>query len=111
MLTNTDMTLYHREYNPSTRFDEWRRTYLPTGWWYENEQSAVTSEGLQVADAFIIRIPDTSVVIKKDDYLVYGNCRKKIQTVKDLEGTEHCKVTSANYNRFGDMPHIKVGGV
>lgn len=48
---------------------------------------------------------------KKDDFIVKGNCLVKMRTVKDLEGTEHCKVTSANDNRFGGSPHIKVGGV
>lgn len=111
MLTNTDATLYSRKYNPSTRLDEWERTYLPAVWWYKAEQSAVTTDGLKTADVYTIRIPGTGVEVKKDDYIVRGNCPVKMQTVKDLEGLECCKVTAANYNRFGGTPHIKVGGV
>ena len=45
MLTNTDAPLYHRRYNPVTRLDEWESTYIPALWWYEAEQSSVTTEG------------------------------------------------------------------
>ena len=62
-------------------------------------------------DTFVIRIPDTTISIKKDDYLVKGICDIDMTTAKDLKGTECCKVTSANYNTFGANPHIKVGGV
>lgn len=111
MLTNTDATLYSRKYNPSARLDEWERVYLPAVWWHKSEQSSVTADGLKTADVYTIRIPDICVEVKKDDYIVRGNCLVKMKTVKDLEGTEHCLVTAANYNRFGDSPHIKVGGV
>ena len=67
MLTNTDATLYHRSYNPATRLDEWESTYIPALWWYEAEQSSVTTEGRKTADTFMVRIPDTTVLVKKDD--------------------------------------------
>lgn len=73
-------------------------------------KSTVTSEGLQVADAYTIRIPDVSVEIKKDDYLIKGNCEKKIENVKDFPDWEKCRVVGANYNRSGDNPHVKVAG-
>lgn len=110
MLTNTDATLYSRKYDPSARLDAWERVYLPAVWWHKSEQSSVTTDGLKTADVYTIRIPDTGVEVKKDDYIVRGNCPVKMQTVKDLEGTERCRVTAANYNSFGDSPHIKVGG-
>ena len=111
MLTNTDATLYSRKYDPSTRLDAWVRIYLPAVWWHKAEQSSVTTDGLKKADAYTIRIPGTDVEVKKDDYMVRGDCLVEIQTVKDLAGLECCKVTAANYNRFGSTPHIKVGGV
>ena len=46
----------------------------------------------------------------RDDYLVRGRGPKTIQTVRDIAGFEYFKVTSANYNRFGSNPHIKVVG-
>lgn len=110
MLTNTDITIYHREYDPKTRLDSWVRVYVPKAWWHKNEKSSVTTEGVKQADVYTIRIPDTSVVLKKDDYVVKGNCDVAMETVKDLDGLERTKITSVNYNTFGGNPHIKVVG-
>lgn len=111
MLTNTDVTLYSRKYNPSTRLDEWERIYIHEVWWSKDEKSQITTDGLKQADAYTIRIPDTSIEIKKDDYLVKGDCQIVMQTIKDLDGLDKARVTSANYNAFGGNPHIKVVGV
>lgn len=111
MISNTDITVYHREYDPKSRLDIWVRRYIPEVWWYKVEKSTVTTDGLKQADVITIRIPDTSVVIEKDDYIVKGECFVKMQTVKNLNGTDYAKVTSANYNQFGNNPHIKVVGV
>ena len=110
MLTNTDATLYHRNYNPVTRLDEWECVYIPAVWWHEAEQSSVTTEGRKTADTFTVRIPDVTVLVKKDDYLVRGQCSVQMKTAKDLTDTEHFKVSAANYNRYGSNPHIKVTG-
>lgn len=110
MLTNTDITIYNREYDPSSRLDTWKRTYVPAAWWFKQEQSSITTEGLRIADSYTIRIPDTSIVLKKDDYVVKGNCDVVMETVKDLDGLEKTKITSVNYNTFGSNPHIKAVG-
>ncbi len=111
MITNTDATLYSRKYNSETRLDEWERTYIPEVWWYKNEKSQITTDGLKQADTYTVRIPDTSVKIKKDDYLVKGDCKVDMQTIKDLGGLDKTRITSANYNTFGGNPHIKAVGV
>ena len=111
MLTNSAVTVYSRQYDSEKRLDIWKRTYVKDAWWHESEASSITSEGLKRADTFVVRIPDTTISIKKDDYLVKGICDIDMTTAKDLKGTECCKVTSANYNTFGANPHIKVGGV
>lgn len=110
MLTNTDITIYNREYDPETRLDNWRRVYVPEAWWYKNEKASITTDGLKSADVYTIRIPDTSITLKKDDYIVKGNCNVVMETVKDLDGLEKTRVTSVNYNTFGGNPHIKVVG-
>lgn len=111
MIINASATLYSRVYNTAKRGDEWKRTSIKEVWWHESEASSITSDGLKRADTFMIRIPDVSVNIKKDDYLVKGECNIDMTTVKDLKGKQYCKVTSANYNMFGSNQHIKVGGV
>ena len=110
MLTNTDITIYNRKYDPESRLDTWIRVYVPEAWWYKNEKSSITTEGLKQADVYTIRIPDTSVVLKKDDYIVKGNCAVTMQPVKDLEGQEKTRVTSVNYNTFGGNSDIKAVG-
>lgn len=111
MLTNTDITIYSREYNKASRLDKWIRTYVKAAWWFKEEKSTLTPEGRINVDVYTIRIPNTKISIKKDDYIVKGNCNTKIETVKDLESKEKMRVTSANYNIFGYNPHIKVVGV
>lgn len=110
MLTNTDVTIYSREYDPSSRLDKWKRTYVSEAWWFKEEKSSVTTDGLKSADVYTVRVPGTKVRVKKDDYIVKGNCRIDMQTVKDLDGCENMRVTSVNYNAFGDTPHVKVVG-
>lgn len=110
MLTNTDITIYNREYDSESRLDTWNRVYVPEAWWYKNEKASVTTDGLKSADVYTIRIPDTSIGLKKDDYIVRGNCTVDMHTVKDLEGLEKTRITSVNYNTFGGDPHIKAVG-
>ena len=110
MLTNTDITIYNREYDPESRLDAWNRVYVPEAWWYKNEKASITTDGLKSADVYTIRIPDTSITLKKDDYIVKGNCNVAMETVKDLDGLEKTRVTSVNYNTFGGNPHIKAAG-
>lgn len=111
MLTNTGITVYSRNYNKAFRRDEWEKTYIPKAWWFKEEKSTLTAEGRINADVCKIRIPGTGAIIKKDDYIVRGNRNMKMETVKDLENVEKVRVTSVNYNTFGDNPHIKVVGV
>lgn len=111
MLTNTDITIFHRVYDPKTRLDSWKMTYIPEVWWFKKEQSTITTDGRKNADVYTVRIPNTNIVLEKDDYIVEGICRVKMQTVKDLEGLEKVRITSVNYNTFGGNPHIKAVGV
>ena len=111
MLTNTDITIFHRVYDPKAGLDNWKMTYVPEAWWFKKEQSTITTDGRKNADVCTIRIPNTNIALEKDDYVVKGICRVKIQTVKDLEGLEKVRITSVNYNTFGGNPHIKVVGV
>lgn len=111
MIVNTDITIYHRKYDSDQRLDAWEMEYVPEAWWHTAEKSNVTTDGLKQADVTTIRIPDISVDVKKDDYIVKGQCFTKITSVKDLAGSCFVKVTSANYNVYGGNPHIKVVGV
>lgn len=109
MITNTDATLYSRI--RSNADDTWERIYIPKVWWYEAAQSSIITGGMRTVDALTVRIPDTSVNVKKGDYIVKGKCEvTRMETVKDLSGMEYHCVTGVNYNTFGGNPHIKVVG-
>lgn len=108
MITNSDCTIYSR--NPSSGEDTWTKQYVSACWWFLETKSSVTTDGLKSADMLAVRIEDLSVLVKKGDYIVKGDCPVEMKTIKDLSGYEYFKVTTANYNRFGDNPHIKVVG-
>lgn len=110
MLVNSDCTIFSRNRDPSTGQIAWERQYVEECWWFVETKSTVTTEGLKSADVLKARIYDLEVKVKKDDILVKGDCQIEIETVKDLAGNEYFKVTTANYNTFGDNPHIKVVG-
>lgn len=111
MVTNTDMTIYRRAHNDYDSNDSWEREYVKDAWWFLNTQSQLTANGLKSANVLTVRIPGTTVNIKKGDYVLKGDISVAMKTVKDLVGYEYYCVTSANYNVFGDEPHIKVVGV
>ena len=110
MLINSDCTVYNRIRVAGSSEFQWKRQYIPQCWWFVETKSNVTTEGLKSADVLKLRIPDLTVSVKKDDILVKGNCAVEMQTMKDLAGYEYFKAVTANYNQFGDSPHIKVVG-
>lgn len=111
MITNSDCTIYSRDYNSSSNSDSWTKTYIPECWWFFNTRSSITTEGLKTGDVLTVRIPDVSIKIRKGDVLVKGCCQTDIDTLKDLTRCDYYKVVTANYNTYGDNPHIKVVAV
>lgn len=111
MLVNSDCTIYSRKPVENLSEFQWEEQYVKECWWFEEIKSSVTTEGLKSADVLKVRIPDLTISVKKDDIILKGNCPVEMRTVKDLEGYKYFKVVTANYNSFGDEPHIKVVGV
>ena len=52
MLTNTDITVFHRIYDPKARLDSWKMAYIPEAWWFKKEQSTITTDGRKNADVY-----------------------------------------------------------
>lgn len=50
--------------------------------------------------------------IQNDDHIVLGECSKNIEKPADLQkmSRRHCKVLSWSDNRFGGLPHWRIGG-
>lgn len=111
MITNSECIIYHRAYDPATRGTSWTKTVVDECWWFKDSKSVITTNGFEVQDTTTVRIPDTSHSIAKGDYLLKGSDGPAITTAKDLVGAgEYFEVLGANYNLFGDNPHIKVVG-
>lgn len=108
MLTNTDLTIYHRVHEESS--DTWQRQYVKKAWHHENSESTVGENGILMADKHTARITDLTIIVAKDDYVVVGEGPEIIETVRDLEGFDYFRVLGANYNKYGLNPHIKVVG-
>lgn len=90
-------------------------------------------DNIESADVYKIRIPDNVGnadfylppeeyvalenpsdywTIQNDDHIVLGVCDLKIDRPAELQAIRlrHCKVTSWSDNRFGGLPHWRIGG-
>lgn len=135
MITNADITLYNHYYDKSTRLDKWKKTVIRGVHFYVDHKVSVGDNGLNSADVYKIRIPvDADMqgeylseddwiargenvmgrwTLQSDDIVVLGECDMNIDRPAQLKeaGRRYCKVTSWSDNRFGGLPHWRIGGV
>ena len=135
MITNADITLYNHYYDKSTRLDKWEKTVIRGVHFYVDHKVSVGDNGLNSADVYKIRIPvDADMqgeylseddwiargenvmgrwTLQSDDIVVLGECDMNIDRPAQLKeaGRRYCKVTSWSDNRFGGLPHWRIGGV
>ena len=127
MITNADITLYHACMNPETRKKEYRRTVIRNVHWYTNQKTAVGDGGLRSSDEYKIRIPlescegylppeeylkspDGYWTVENGDLFVKGICQADIDKPSELSKYHPGQVLSWSDNRFGSLPHIRIGG-
>lgn len=133
MLTNATITVYNHRYDPLTRFDTWHRTVIENVHVYVDHKASVGDSGLNSAEVYKIRIPadvenadqylqpeeymkldhsDGHWTIQNDDQIVIGESDREIEKPADLKEVRlrHCKVLSWSDNRFGGLPHWRIGG-
>ena len=133
MLTNATITIYNRKPGNKNTFDTWHRTVIRDVHVYVDHKASVGDSGLNSAEVYKIRIP-TDVenadqylppeefakkdnpgdywTIQIDDHIVLEECTKEIEKPADLKDVRlrHCKVLSWSDNRFGGLPHWRIGG-
>ena len=133
MLTNATITLYNRKPGNKNTFDTWHRTVIRDVHVYVDHKASAGDSGLNSAEVYKIRIP-TDVenadqylppeefvkkdnpgnywTIQIDDHIVLEECIKEIEKPADLKDVQlrHCKVLSWSDNRFGGLPHWRIGG-
>ena len=114
MITNASLTIYHKEYDETTRLDKWKR-YNYDKVWFFGGKGANVNKGYDNANDVDVRIPynQSQVDVNKiqiGDILIKGNLTKDINTQQDLSDYEVFNITSINDNNFGNNPHIRIGG-
>lgn len=114
MITNSSLTVYHKEYNEETRLDKWIRYNYDKVWFFGGKGAGI-NKGYDNANNVDIRIPygvnEVDIAnIKIGDILVKGTLTQEITTQQDLINYDVFNITSINDNNFGNNPHIRIGG-
>lgn len=114
MITNSSLTVYHKEYNEETRLDKWIRYNYDKVWFFGGKGAGI-NKGYDNANNVDIRIPynvnEVDITkIKIGDILVKGTLTQEIITQQDLINYDVFNITSINDNNFGNNPHIRIGG-
>ena len=110
MITNSELTIYHKNLNNTTHSVEWERINYDKVWFFGGKGSSV-NKGYDNANNVDIRIPFPNVDVSKisiGDILVKGRVETNITSQSDLNDTYN--ITSININDFGLNPHIHIGG-
>ncbi len=134
MITNADITLYNHYYDKDTRLDHWQRSVIYGVHFYVDHKVSVGDTGVNSANVYKIRIPEDAQcmntyisedewqekgcgvlenwTLQNDDLVVLGECGIDIERPADLQrlGKRYCKITSWSDNRFGGLPHWRIGG-
>jgi hypothetical protein len=113
MITNASLTIYHKEYDEETRLDKWKR-YNYNKVWFFGGKGASINKGYDNANNVDVRIPyDNNLDVNNiaiGDILVKGTITNEISTQQDLLNYEIYNITSITDNKFGNNPHIHIGG-
>lgn len=124
MITNSDITILNRVYDPIERLDKWNKTSIKNVSFYSEEKVNLDGNGLKTANVYKIRIPEESLsgyvcageytgeentwTIQIDDYIVKGELEQEITRPAELK--EKIRIHSFSDNRRGLSPHLRIGG-
>ena len=114
MRENADITLYHKEYDPATRLDVWKRTQYKAVSWYGRQAATVGDSGLNTADAYTVRIYTGAVAtVSIGDIVVRGLFDIADPKKAQKQAQAAFVVTSVSDNRRGSprMQHWRIEGV
>lgn len=115
MIVNSELTVYHKILDESTRLEKWVRYNYNHVWWFGGHGSSL-NKGYEKANDVQIRIPyylNENADISHfavGDIILQGKIEKEIKTQSDLSEYDIYNITSINNNTFGREPHIHLGG-
>lgn len=115
MITNSEVTIYHKEYDELLRLETWKRHNYDKVWFFDNQGVSI-NEGYTNSNKVNVRIwynlnegLDINN-IAKGDIIVRGHLEEDIETQQDLSNYEVYNVTSITNNTYGKSKHIHLGG-
>ena len=112
MITNAEITVYHRE-KTSKHEAKWTRYNYNNVWWFESKNANV-NKGYDNADTLKVRLPYNQNInidnFKIGDILIKGKITIDIESQQDLKEYDIYNITTLDNNNFGNNPHIYIGG-
>lgn len=115
MITNSELTVYHKGFDEFSRSEIWTRYNYEKIWWFGGK-GASTNKGYDNANDVQIRIPykqNNNLDVSNfeiGDILVKGRVEKDITRQQDLKDYLVYNITSINNDDFGSEPHIHLSG-
>jgi tRNA(Leu) C34 or U34 (ribose-2'-O)-methylase TrmL len=116
MITNSKLTIYHRDgLDIATHQEIWKRFNYDNVWFFGGEGAGI-NKGYDNANNVEIRIPyDQNANLSVSnfaigDIIVQGKIETDITRQQDLKGTLIYNITSISNNNFGNNQHIHIGG-
>jgi hypothetical protein len=114
MITNNDITIYHKTFDKKERVETWER-YNYDNVWFFGSHGAGINKGYENANNVDVRISykEHEIDISKfaiGDLLVKGKLEINIESKQDLNDYDVYEITLINNNNFGNRPHLRLGG-
>lgn len=113
MIANSNITIYHKTFNETSRLEQWTRKNYKNVWLFGGE-GATINQGYDPVNRVEVRIPLCENVHKDDfsvgDIIVESSLDINIETQQDLQEYQTYNITNINYNNFGSQPHIHLSG-
>lgn len=115
MICNSSVTIYHLSgLDVTTHFEIWTRYNYDNAWVFGGKSASI-NKGYDNANDVEIRLPYSKNDLDVNnfaigDIIVEGTLTTDIETQSDLENYLVYNITSIKDNKFGNNPHIHIGG-
>jgi len=115
MITNSSVTIYHRDgLDAITHLEKWTRHNYNNAWLFGGKGASI-NKGYDNANDVEVRLPYSKNELNIDDFaigdiIVKGTLTTNIETQQDLSNYQIYNITSITNNNFGNNPHIHLGG-
>ena len=115
MITNSELTIYHKYFDEEARLEKWRRYNYDKVWFFGGKGASI-NKGYENANDVEVRLSYSNLEnldinnFSIGDIIVQGNLETDIQRQQDLNDYLIYNITSIKNNNFGNSPHIHIGG-